>query len=95
MTNRARSTLQGLAIPSKALIGPSGAHDLQCSNSPHLNTCCPAHTAQNATMRHITGAFRITPVDPLHQLMEIMPIKLRMKMLIKNTAPTASPLAPN
>ena len=27
---------QSLAIPSKALIGPSGAHDLQCINSPHV-----------------------------------------------------------
>ena len=46
-------------------------------------------------LRHVTRAFHITPVDPLHQLMEIMPIKLRMKTLIKNTASTASPLVSN
>jgi hypothetical protein len=41
-------------------------------------------TAQNKAIHHISGAFRTTPVDPLHQLMGIMPIDLRIRMLIKN-----------
>ena len=34
----------------------------------------------------MAGAFRTTPVDPLHQLMGILPIDLRLSLLIKNAS---------
>jgi hypothetical protein len=40
-------------------------------------------TAQRTAVRHIAGAFSTTPIDPLHQLMGIMPIDLRLRLLIK------------
>ena len=52
-------------------------------------------TAQNAAVRHIAGAFSTTPVDPLHQLMGIMPIDLRLSIIIKNAALRLYRLPPN
>ena len=37
-------------------------------------------------MRHIAGAFRTTPIDPLLQLMGIMPIDIHMRKINKNAA---------
>ena len=34
----------------------------------------------------IAGAFRTTPCEPLHQLLSILPIDLRLSMLTQNTA---------
>ena len=45
-----------------------------------------AVTAQNSAVQHIAGAFHTSPVDPLHQLMGIMPIDLHIQMLNKNAA---------
>ena len=41
---------------------------------------------QNDAIRIISGTFRTTPRDPLHHLLTILPMKLRLTMLIKNTA---------
>jgi hypothetical protein len=41
---------------------------------------------QNDAVRIISGTFRTTPRDPLHQLLTILPMDLRLDMLIKNTA---------
>jgi hypothetical protein len=40
--------------------------------------------AQNLAIRHIAGAFCTSPVEPLHELMAILPIDLCLKLLVKN-----------
>jgi hypothetical protein len=53
---------------------------------------------QNAAVVVITGAFRSTPREPLHQLTAILPIQIRLKKLVKKAAirlltlPTSSPV---
>ena len=41
---------------------------------------------QNEAVRIMTGTFCTTPWDPLHQLMTIYPMKIRLNLLIQNTA---------
>ena len=41
---------------------------------------------QNDAVRIISGTFRTTPREPLHQLLTILPMDLRLDMLIQNTA---------
>jgi hypothetical protein len=41
---------------------------------------------QNEAVRIISGTFRTTPREPLHQLLTILPMDLRLTMLVQNTA---------
>ena len=43
-------------------------------------------TVQNDAVRIITGTFRTTPREPLHQLLTILPMDLRLNLLTQNTA---------
>ena len=101
MTNRARSSLKALQLLGNSIQGLQWAQWRTVFNAVIfliLTYAAPVwytgqaglrdfRTDQNATVRHIAGAFRTTPVDPLHQLMGIMPIDLRIRILIKNAAP--------
>jgi hypothetical protein len=114
MTNCARSTLKALQLLGNSVRGLSWANWRIVYNAvilPILTYAAPVwfsgqagllrqlRTAQNAAVRHIAGAFSTTPIDPLHQLMGIMPIDLRLQLLIKNASlhlyriPTSSQLA--
>ncbi len=42
-------------------------------------------TVQNKAVRVIAGAFRTAPHEPLHQLLSILPMDLRLSMLTQNT----------
>ena len=110
MTNRARSSLKALQLLGNSVRGLQWAQWRVVYNAiilPILTYAAPVwytgqagllrelRTAQNAAVRHIAGAFRTTPVDPLHQLMGIMPIDLRISILIKNAALRLYRLPPN
>ena len=110
MTNCARSSLKALQLLGNSVRGLQWAQWRIVFNAvilPILTYAAPVwytgqagllrdlRTAQNAAIRHIAGAFRTTPVDPLHQLMGIMPIDIRMGMLIKNAALRLYRLPPN
>ena len=41
---------------------------------------------QNEAVRLISGTFRTTPRDPLHQLLNILPMDLRLNMIVQNSA---------
>lgn len=43
-------------------------------------------TVQNDAVRIITGTFRTTPREPLHQLLTILPMKQRLDLLTQKTA---------
>jgi Reverse transcriptase (RNA-dependent DNA polymerase) len=43
-------------------------------------------TVQNKAVRVIAGAFCTTPCEPLHQLLTILPMDIRLEMLTQNTA---------
>jgi Reverse transcriptase (RNA-dependent DNA polymerase) len=101
MTNRARSTLKALQLLGNSIRGLSWAQWRTVYNAvilPILTYAAPVwytgqarllrdlRTAQNEAARHMAGAFCTTPVDPLLQLMGVMPIDIRIKMLIKNAS---------
>ena len=96
MTTHARSTLKALQLLGNSIRGLSWAHWRIIDNAvmlPILTYATPVwfsgqasllrqlRTAQNAAVRHIAGTFSTTPIDPLHQLMGIMPIDLRLQLL--------------
>ena len=114
MTNRARATLKALQLLGNSVRGLSWTNWRMVYNAVILLILIYAapvrfsgqagllrqlRTAQNAAVRHIAGAFGTIPTDPLHQLMSIMPIDLRLRLLIKNASlrlygiPTNSQLA--
>ncbi|KAH9994362.1 hypothetical protein BJV74DRAFT_795450 [Russula compacta] len=43
-------------------------------------------TVQNEAVRIMTRMFQMMPHDPLHQLMTIYPMKIRLNLLVQNTA---------
>ena len=101
MTNHARSTLKAVQLLGNSICGLNWTQWHIIYNAvilPILTYAAPVwylgqasllwklRTAQNSAVRHITGAFRTSPVDPLHQLMGIMPIDLHIQMLNKNAA---------
>ena len=45
-------------------------------------------SVQDEAVRWMMGAFRTTPAEPLHQLIVILPIHIRLQMLSKNAALT-------
>ena len=101
MTNHARSTLKAVQLLSNSIRGLNWAQWHIIYNAvilPILTYAAPVwysgqasllrelYTAQNSAVQHIAGAFRTSPVDPLHQLMGIMPIDLCIQMLNTNAA---------
>jgi hypothetical protein len=42
--------------------------------------------AQNAAIRHISGCFRTTPLDPIHHITSILPIDIYLNRLLDNAA---------
>jgi hypothetical protein len=43
-------------------------------------------TVQNEAVKIISGTFRTTPREPLHQLLTIFPMEFRLNMLLQNSA---------
>jgi hypothetical protein len=101
MTNRARSTVKALQILGNSIRGLNWTQWRIVFNAvilPILTYAAPVwytgqagltrslRTAQNETIRHMAGAFHTTPVDPLLQLMGVMPIDIHIKKLIKNAS---------
>jgi hypothetical protein len=89
MTMRAHSTLIALQLLGNSIRGLDWARWCQVYNTiilPVLTYASPVwftgqssllkelHVTQNLAIRHMAGAFRTTPVDPLHELMAILPI---------------------
>src|SRR6266404_9204966 len=48
-----------------------------------INTLC---TTQNVGLHLITGAFHTTPVEPLHILVQVLPIHIYLEKLFSNLA---------
>ena len=101
MTNRARSTVKALQVLGNSIRGLNWTQWRTVFNAvilPILTYAAPVwytgqagltrslRTAQNEAIRHMAGAFRTTPVDPLLQLMGVMPIDIHIKKLIKNAS---------
>ena len=91
MTNRARSTLQVLQLLGNSVRGLDWASwrvvysavILPILTYPALiwflgqaGRLDQLRKAQNAVIRHMSGAFSTTPTEPLYQLMGIQPIDL-------------------
>ena len=101
MTNRARSTVKALQILGNSIQGLNWTQWQTVFNAVILpiltyvapiwytgqaGLTCSLLTAQNEAIRHMAGAFHTTPVDPLLQLMGIMPIDIHIEKRIKNAS---------
>jgi hypothetical protein len=100
--NRARASLKALQLLGNSVRGLDQAKWRLVYNAiclPVLTYGCQLwyrgkqiglvkklQTVQNEAVRIISGTFRTTPRDPLHQLLTILPMDLRLEMLIQNTA---------
>jgi ribonuclease HI len=102
MCNRARASIKALQLLGNSVRGLDHARWRIAYNAiclPVLTYGCQLwftgkqaglvkklQTVQNDAVRVITGAFRTTPREPLHQLLTILPMNLRLTMLSQNTA---------
>ena len=102
MCNRARATLKALQILGNSVRGLDQARWRLAYNAiclPVLTYGCQLwfkgkqvtlvkklQIVQNDAVRLISGTFRTTPRDPLHQLLNILPMDLRLKMIVQNSA---------
>jgi hypothetical protein len=102
MCNRARASLKALQLLGNSVRGLDQAswrlaYSAVCL--PVLTYGCQLwytgkqktlvkklQTVQNDAVRIISGAFRTTPREPLHQLLTILPMDLRLDMLTQSTA---------
>ena len=100
--NRARATLKALQLLGNSIRGLDQASWRLAYNAiclPVLTYGCQLwytgkqvtlvkklQTVQNEAVRVISGTFRTTPREPLHQLLTILPMDLRLTILIQNTA---------
>ena len=100
--NRARATLKALQLLGNSVRGLDQASWRLAYNAiclPVLTYGCQLwymgkqvtlvkklQIVQNEAVRVISGTFRTTPREPLHQLLTILPMDLRLTMLIQNTA---------
>ena len=100
--NRARATLKALQLLGNSVRGLDQASWKLAFNAiclPVLTYGCQLwytgkqvalvkklQTVQNEAVRVITGTFRTTPREPLHQLLTILPMSLRLDMLTQSTA---------
>lgn len=102
MCNRARATLKALQLLGNSVRGLDQAKWRLVYNAiclPVLTYSCQLwytgkqitlvkklQIVQNDAVRLISGTFRTTPRDPLHQLLNILPMDLRLNMTLKKTA---------
>ena len=100
--NRARATLKALQLLGNSVRGLDQASWRLAYSAiclPVLTYGCQLwytgkqvtlvkklQTVQNDAVRIISGTFRTTPREPLHQLLAILPMSLRLDMLIQSTA---------
>ena len=100
--NRARASLKALQLLGNSIRGLDQASWRLAYNAiclPVLTYSCQLwytgkqvtlvkklQTVQNDAVRIISGTFRTTPRDPLHQLLTILPMDLRLSILTQNTA---------
>lgn len=100
--NRARASLKALQLLGNSVRGLDQASWRLAYNAiclPVLTYGCQLwfrgkqvvlvkklQTVQNDAIRIISGTFRTTPREPLHQLLTILPMDLRLSMLVQNTA---------
>ena len=102
MCNRARASLKALQLLGNSVRGLDQARWRLAYNAiclPVLTYGCQLwytgkqvtlvkklQVVQNDAVRLISGTFRTTPRDPLHQLLNILPMDLRLNMVVQNTA---------
>lgn len=102
MCNRARATLKALQLLGNSVRGLNKARWRLAYNAiclPVLTYGCQLwyrgkqvtlvkklQTVQNDAVRLISGTFRTTPREPLHQLLNILPMGLRLNMIVQNSA---------
>ena len=102
MCNQARATLKALQILGNSVRGLDQARWRLAYNTiylPVLTYGCQLwfkgkqvtlvkklQIVQNDAVRLISGMFHTTPRDPLHQLLNILPMDLRLKMIVQNSA---------
>jgi hypothetical protein len=102
MCNRARATLKSLQLLGNSARGIDFAQWRLAYNGiclPVLTYGCQLwykgkqvslvrklQTVQNEAVRIISGSFKTAPREPLHQLLSILPIDLRLDMLTKTYA---------
>jgi hypothetical protein len=102
MCNRTRATTKALQLLGNSVRGLNFAQWRMAFNAiclPVLTYGCQLwftgkqktlvkklQVAQNEAVKIISGAFRTTPREPLHQLLNIFPIDLRLRMLTDNSA---------
>jgi hypothetical protein len=102
MCNRARASIKALQLLGNSVRGLDHVRWRLAYNAiclPVLTYGCQLwfkgkqvtlvnklQIVQNEAVKVISGAFRTTPREPLHQLLNIFPIKHRLDMLIQTTA---------
>jgi hypothetical protein len=102
MCNQARASIKALQLLGNSVRGLNFAQWRLAYNAiclPVLTYGCQLwytgkqkklanklQVVQNEGVRLIAGAFRTTPREPLHQLFNILPIDLRLRMLTDNSA---------
>jgi len=101
MCNRARASIKALQLLSNSVQGLDHAHWQLAYNTiclPVLTYGCQLwfsgkqvglvkklQLVQNKAVKVIAGAFCTAPQEALHQLLTILPIDLRLRMLTQNT----------
>jgi len=102
MCNRTRATIKALQLLGNSVRGLDHARWRLAYNAiclPVLTYGCQLwytgkqkglvqrlQIVQNEAVKVISGAFRTAPREPLHQLLSILPMDLRLTMLTQNTA---------
>ena len=102
MCNRARASLKSLQLLGNSVRGLDQAKWRLAYNAiclPVLTYGCQLwytgkqiglvkklQVVQNDAVKQISGTFRTTPREPLHQLLNILPMDLRLNMLVQKTA---------
>jgi hypothetical protein len=102
MCNRAQASLKALQLLGNLVRGPKQAKwrlEYNAICLPILTYGCQLwymgkqvtlvkklQTVQNEAVRIISGTFRTTPREPLHQLLSIFPINFCLDMITQDTA---------
>jgi Reverse transcriptase (RNA-dependent DNA polymerase) len=102
MCNQARATLKSLQLLGNSIHGLDQARWRLAYNAICLTVLTygcqlwykgkqvklvkKLQTVQNDTVRLISGTFQTTPREPLHQLLNILPMDLRLNMIVQNSA---------
>jgi hypothetical protein len=102
MCNRARASIKALQLLGNSVRGLDHARWRLAYNAiclPVLTYGCQLwftgkqkglvqklQTVQNEAVKVISGSFRTAPREPLHQLLSILPMDLRLTMLTQNSA---------